>query len=58
VMPIGGDLVPMPVVMDLDQVLQVLRCPGHVRIAESEVVILSHLVHVTIPPFPHCCLVY
>jgi len=47
-MPISGD--PVPMVMGLHEVFQVLRWPGDVRFTKGKIVILGYFFHVVVPP--------
>ena len=41
---------PMPVVVGLDQVLQMLSGPGDVGVTKGKVIILGYFVHMMVPP--------
>jgi len=47
-MSIIGD--PVPMVMGLDQVFQMLSWPGDASVTKGKVVILGYFVHMMIPP--------
>jgi hypothetical protein len=49
---------PMPVVMGLDQVLQMLSGPRDVGVAKGKVVIFGHFIHMVVPPLLSCPLVH
>ena len=47
-MPIIGD--PVPMVVGLDQVLQMLSRPGDVSVTKGKVVIFVYFVYMMVPP--------
>jgi hypothetical protein len=49
---------PMPVVVGLDQVLQMLSGPRDVGVTKGKVVILGYFIHMMVPPLLPCPFVH
>jgi hypothetical protein len=49
---------PMPVVVGLDQVLQMQSWPRDVGVTKGKVVILGYFIHMVVPPLLSCPLVH